>query len=114
MFQLRQRRNAPQAQDTKPDNEKRPISTDASKEWGFIGSRLILPRNTVPNCENTSQSSPHTEDDKIAEKCASTSTTSLAVVSPDNIALKHDTIDTGQDKIQDDSKLVFNIVKTLI
>ncbi|XP_035210850.1 PDZ domain-containing RING finger protein 4-like isoform X2 [Stegodyphus dumicola] len=109
-MQIRQRRNAAEAQETKFNAEKDKTSkTDLSKEWGFIGNRILLPRSSVPNSESICQRDSLKEEDRVTEKCVSTSTTSLADVSPENFPAKRDPLDTGQEQSQDDSKSISRV-----
>ncbi|GFU39609.1 e3 ubiquitin-protein ligase PDZRN3 [Nephila pilipes] len=108
IYMLRQRRNGSDAQGVRCDNEKEKDSNN-SKDWGYIGHRLLLPHDTVPTSETVGQSTMLKESTLVSEKCASTSTTSLYDASPENNDSKHNTLDTGQQQSEDDSKAISRV-----
>ncbi|GFY09759.1 e3 ubiquitin-protein ligase PDZRN3-B [Trichonephila clavipes] len=97
--ELRQQRNGSDAQDVKCDNEN---DSNNAKDWGSIGNRLLLPRGTVPTSESSIMLKESTE------KCASTSTTSLYDVSPENNVTKHIQMGTEQ-KSEDNLKAISRV-----
>ncbi|GFY54388.1 PDZ domain-containing protein 4 [Trichonephila inaurata madagascariensis] len=106
IYMLRQQRNGSDAQDVKCDNEK---DSNNAKDWGYIGNRLLLPRGTVPTSERVGQSIMLKESTLVTEKCASTSTTSLYDVSPENNVTKHNQMGTGEQQSEDNLKAISRV-----
>ncbi|GFQ91947.1 PDZ domain-containing protein 4 [Trichonephila clavata] len=106
IYMLRQQRNGPDAQDVKCDSEK---DSNNAKDFGYIGNRLLLPRGTVPTSEKVGRSIMLKESTLVTEKCASTSTTSLYDVSPENNVTKHNQFGTGQQQSEDNLKTISRV-----
>ncbi|GIY92438.1 PDZ domain-containing RING finger protein 4 [Caerostris extrusa] len=88
IYMIRHQRNG--SQDMKCDNEKE--------------NESLPPRGAVPN---SGSMSAFKEDEVVGEKCASTSTTSLYDISPENFS-KSNQLDTGQ-PAGDDSKAISRV-----
>ncbi|XP_055927036.1 E3 ubiquitin-protein ligase PDZRN3-like [Argiope bruennichi] len=109
LYMIQQRRNRPDLQEVKCENEKE-NAAESAKELGYNGSRIVLPHGTVPNSENTCQSLIFKNGEPVSEKCASTSTTSLYDMSPEKKFSKPNQIDTGQQQqSEEDSKAISRV-----
>ncbi|XP_054709260.1 E3 ubiquitin-protein ligase PDZRN3-like [Uloborus diversus] len=108
IYMIKQHRNNAEDQDFKDEHIKdKATESNFSKDWSFVGSRILVPQSAVPNFEKNFELS--VKEGELVEKCVSTSTTSLADVSPDHFSGKANTLDTGQQQSEEDSKSIFRV-----